>query len=163
MVTLNFLQNLLVHHSEDTALFADDTEVSYGELVTAVNALAVALQNKDPLPGSRVVICAANSLEYLIAVLAVQAAGKIMVPVAISESPETIFKILVNSQPSAVIVDQAGNERVKCDDDLKITFSQFEGLVRTYFGQKPESVNPAEISTALPPAEVSAPLSEAAE
>jgi acyl-CoA synthetase (AMP-forming)/AMP-acid ligase II len=161
MSTLDFLQNLLEHHSDDIALEADDTAVSYSELVTAANALAVALQNKDPMPGSRVVVCAANSLEYLITVLAVQAAGKLLVPVSITESPETIFKVLIHTAPTAVILDDAGNNKVNCDDDLKITFNQFEGLVRTYFGQKPDPVNPADISTALPAPEASATLPEA--
>lgn len=154
MFTLDFLQNMLEHHADDIALEDDEVAVSYTELVTAVNALAVALQNKDPMAGSRVVLCARNSLEYLIAVLAVQAAGKILVPVSPTEPPQKIFDVLVHSLPTAVIVDDAGNQAVKCDDDLKITFGQFEGLVRTYFGQKPEAVNVSEISTDLPKLDV---------
>jgi acyl-CoA synthetase (AMP-forming)/AMP-acid ligase II len=157
MFTLDFLQNMLEHHADDIALEDDDVAVSFSELVTAVNALAVALQNKDPMAGSRVVLCARNSLEYIISVLAVQAAGKILVPVSTSETPETIYQLLVHSLPTAVIVDQAGDQAVKCDDDLKITFDQFEGLVRTYFGQKPEAVNSAEISTDLPRLELQEP------
>lgn len=163
MFTLDFLQNLLEHHGDDIALEHDDTAVSYNELVMAANALAVALQNKDPMPGSRVVLCAGNSLEYLISVLAVQAAGKIVVPVSVTESPQKIFDILLHTLPTAVIVDDAGNQQLHCDDDLKITFAQFEGLVRTYFGQKPEKVDPANINTELPTLEQPAGANEGAQ
>jgi acyl-CoA synthetase (AMP-forming)/AMP-acid ligase II len=150
MFTLDFLQNLAEHHADDIALEDADVAVSYSELVTAVNALAVALQNKDPMPGSRVVLCARNSLEYLISVLAINAAGKILVPASLGETPEKLYALLMHSLPTAVIVDQEGDQHINCDDDLKITFSQFEGLVRTYFGQKPEPVDPASINTELP-------------
>lgn len=150
MLTLQFLQNLAEHHGDDIALDDGDTAVSYGELVTAVNALAVALQNKDPIPGSRVALCAATGLEYLVSVLAIQAAGKILVPMNVQDSQEKLYDVLLRTLPTTIIVDEAGDAAVRCEDELKITFGQFEGLVRTYFGQQPEAVDLSQVSPALP-------------
>lgn len=150
MATLEFLQNLSEHHGGDIALDDGETAVTYSELVTAANALAVALQNKDPIPGSRVALCAATSLEYLVTVLAVQAAGKILVPLNVHDTPQKLYDILLKTLPSTIIVDAVGEQQIQCDDDLKITFAQFEGLVRTYFGEKPEPVDATQIVTALP-------------
>jgi acyl-CoA synthetase (AMP-forming)/AMP-acid ligase II len=50
------------------------------ELVAVIEALAAALQAIDPAPGSRVGICARNTPEHLLALLATYAAGKVWVP-----------------------------------------------------------------------------------
>lgn len=150
MLTLQFLQNLAEHHGEDIALDDGDTAVSYGELVTAVNALAVALQNQDPIPGSRVALCANTGMEYLVSVLAVQAAGKILVPMNVNDTQQNLYKILLRTLPGTVLVDDAGDKIIRCEDDMKITFGQFEGLVRTYFGRKPNPVDLSQVSADLP-------------
>src|SRR5690606_20641641 len=62
MLTLDFWTNLVQQHGQETALEDADSQVSYAELSVAVNALAVALQSKDPIPGSRVALCAGQSL-----------------------------------------------------------------------------------------------------
>jgi acyl-CoA synthetase (AMP-forming)/AMP-acid ligase II len=131
MQTLEFLKTLGQQYGSAVAL-EDDVQVSYAELATAVNALAVALQMKDPQPGSRVALCAANSPEYLVSVLAVQAAGKLLLPLSHGSDAESLQTLLNQAQPTAIIVDDAGAERINCDEELKIHISQFAGLVLTY-------------------------------
>ncbi len=140
LLSLDLLKNLAQHHGDEVAIEDANSQVSYTELVTAVSALAVALQVKDPAPGSRVGLCAANSMEYLVSMLAILAAGKILVPMNCYGTSEQMHQILLETHPSAIIVDDLGNELVKSEDELKIPFSQFPGLVSTYRGQMPESV-----------------------
>lgn len=141
--TLDFLKKMADPFGEVVAIDDAGSEVSYTELVTAVNALAVALQANDPTPGSRVALCAANCPEYLVSVMAILAAGKVVLPLNIHGSGEEMFDILNATYPTAVIVDDAGDAVVPCDDDMKINFKQFEGLVLTYRGQEPERHIPA--------------------
>jgi len=97
-----------------------------------VNALAVALQMKDPTPGSAVGLCAAHSLEYVVSVMAISAAGKVLLPMNCQGNSEELYNILSETHPSAVIVDDLGDKQIHSDPDLKIHFSQFPGLVLTY-------------------------------
>lgn len=135
--TLDFLNARLEQHGDLIALEDANSQVSYTELVTAVNAIAVALQVKDPTPGSPVGLCAENSLEYLVSVLAILAAGKVLLPLNCHASTEQLHELLNQTHPATVIVDALGDERIQSEDELKIRISQFEGLVLTYRGQAP--------------------------
>ncbi|NGM88646.1 long-chain fatty acid--CoA ligase [Parapusillimonas sp. SGNA-6] len=145
MQTLDLLASVVAQHGDEIALEDDQSEVSYAELNVAVNALAVALQSKDATPGSRVGLCAENSLEYLVSVLAILAAGKVLLPLNCRGTTESLHQLLNETLPTTVIVDDAGDALIKSDDDLKIHFSQFEGLVRTYRDQVPVRYTPEEV------------------
>ncbi|QAA93999.1 hypothetical protein CKA81_09250 [Pollutimonas thiosulfatoxidans] len=140
--TLDFLKKMADPYGEAIALDDVDSEISHNELTTAVNALAVALQANDPTPGSRVILCAENCPEYLVSVMAILAAGKILVPLGVRGSPQEMFDILNATYPTSVIVDDAGSEVIPCHDDMKINFNQFPGLVLTYRGQEPLRFGP---------------------
>lgn len=139
MVTLDFLKTMKGSHGEAVAIEDAGIQITYSELATAVNALAVALQMKDPEFGSRVALCAANGPEYLVSILAIQASGKILVPVSHLGDADTLSDLLNHALPTIIIVDEQGDEAIRCDDDLKIRFAQFEGLVRTYRDHQPDS------------------------
>jgi len=62
------------------AVEAAGQTLSYAELLARVHAVAAALQQIEPDPGTRVGICAYNSLDHLIAFLSVFAAGHVWVP-----------------------------------------------------------------------------------
>jgi len=130
--TLDLLKDLAQQHGQATALQENDIQVSYEELATAVHALAVALQMRDPTPGSRVALCALNSLEYLVSVLAIETAGKALLPLDPHAKTETLHALLQTGLPGVVILDETGERVLPMDDDYKITFSQFPGLVHTY-------------------------------
>lgn len=145
MQSLDFLTSMVPQHGDEIALEDEQSAVSYAELTIAVNALAVALQSKDPTPGSRVGLCAAHSLEYLVSVLAILAAGKVLLPLNCRGTTEALHQLLNEALPTTVIVDEAGDALIKSDSDLKIHISQFEGLVRTYRDQVPVRYEPDEL------------------
>ncbi len=144
MRTLDFWTGLAEQHGQSIALENDETQVSYAELSVAVNALAVALQSKDPTPGSRVALCAEHSLEYLVSVLAILAAGKVLIPLSCRSSTETLHQMLNDTLCSIIIVDEPGQKKINADDEFTILFSQFEGLVRTYRDQAPTRPDPVQ-------------------
>lgn len=137
LLSLEFLNDMAKRRGDEIALEDADSQVSYAELSIAVNALAVALQSKDPTPGSRVGLCAVNSMEYIVSMLAILAAGKVLVPMNCHGTSEQMIDILNETHPCAVIVDEVGDKLVRCEDELKIPFSQFPGLVLTYRDQAP--------------------------
>ncbi len=136
MSPVQYLESIAENFGEHIAL--DDTEVavSYAELAIAVQGLSVALANHDPNPGSTVAICADYCHEYLVAVLAVQAAGKKLLPLSTQSSTQELAGVINAALPSAIIVDARGDALIPCDEDFKIHFSQFPGLVLTYRGEK---------------------------
>ena len=69
--------------------------ITYRELVEQVDALAVGLQALDPAPQSRVGICAWNTVEHLLALLATFAAGKVWVPLNPRNGPAELAAMSV--------------------------------------------------------------------
>jgi|GEM_PF-2555976 Acyl-CoA synthetases (AMP-forming)/AMP-acid ligases II len=135
MSVTQHLEHIAERFGENIAL--DDTEVavSYSELAVAVQAMSVALANRDPNPGSLVALCADYCHEYLVTVLAVQAAGKKLLPLSTQASTEELANIINSIVPTAIVVDARGDSLIPCDEEFKIHFSQFPGLVQTYRGE----------------------------
>ncbi|HWK69680.1 AMP-binding protein [Pollutimonas sp. M17] len=149
MLTIDFLHNMIEQHGDEVAIEDGESQVTYAELAITVKALAVALQMNDPTPGSRVALCAAQSLEYLVSVMAILQAGKILVPLSCESTTEQLHQLLIDTHPTAVLVDDKGDPLIHCDDELKIRFSQFEGLVRTYRGKEFIAYEPGLLDQAL--------------
>ncbi|WP_353147552.1 AMP-binding protein [Pollutimonas bauzanensis] len=137
MFPIDFLYRAAQLHGSRTAIESPAEQITYAQLVTAVNALAVVLQAKDPTPGSRVGLCAANSPNYIIGMLAILAAGKVWVPLNYRSTSSEIRRILDTTAPTALMVDDIGNELIHGDESLKIPFAQFANLIATHQGQVP--------------------------
>lgn len=135
MSPVQYLSSIAETFGEQIALDDSDIAVSYEELAVAVQAMSVALANLDPNPGSTVAVCADYSHEYLVTVLAVQAAGKKLLPLSTHATTEELANIVNAALPSAIVVDARGDALIPCDEDFKIHFSQFPGLVLTYRGE----------------------------
>ena len=84
---------------------------TYLELVAGVDALAVALQSLDPGEGSRVGICARNTVEHLIALLATYAAGKVWVPLNPTNSRADLDRMIAATRPTLFVADESCVER----------------------------------------------------
>ena len=84
-----------------------ELSLSYRELVTRADALAVALQAMEPEPQTRVGICAYNTVEHLTALLAVMAADKIWVPLNPLDASRDLETKIATAKPSLVIADEA--------------------------------------------------------
>lgn len=87
--------------------------MSFGELAKRVNALAAAMQAKDPEPLSRVAICAGNHIEHVVGLLATLAAAKTWVPLNQRSTAVEINRILQSVTPSIVLADDKGQALVE--------------------------------------------------
>lgn len=132
MSPVQYLNSIAENFGDHIALDDAEIAVSYSELAVAVHAMSVALANMNPIPGSTVAICADYCHEYLVAVLATQAAGKNLLPLSTESDPKDLAEIINTARPSTIIVDERGHGLIPCDEDFKIHLSQFPGLVFTY-------------------------------
>jgi acyl-CoA synthetase (AMP-forming)/AMP-acid ligase II len=124
--------------------------LSYGALVSRVDALAAALQSLDPAPGSRVGICARNTVEHLVALLATYAAGKVWVPLNPTNGRADLDRMIAATRPSVLIAEALALERftrtdaplvVAKDDGQRRGLATVESLVAEWAGRRPTIVD----------------------
>lgn len=89
------------------ALVGDGQVLTYAALASRVNAAACALQAADPQPGTRVGICAGNTVEHVVALLAVLAAGKVWVPLNARNPAAELNRIIAFTEPTIVVAEAA--------------------------------------------------------
>ncbi|MGH8784994.1 MAG: class I adenylate-forming enzyme family protein [Cupriavidus necator] len=112
MYPIDFLWRSVERHPHRTALVGPSGETSFLQLARAVLDRAAALTKLDPLPGSRVGIAASNSVDHLIALLAVLAAGKVWVPLNPRNGDPELRRIVDFVEASLVLADEPMAERL---------------------------------------------------
>lgn len=83
-----------------------EERLSFAALMERVDALAAGLQAIDPAPQSRVGICAYNTLEHLLSLLAVLASGKVWVPLNPRDASGELDSKTETAAPTLLIVDE---------------------------------------------------------
>jgi fatty-acyl-CoA synthase len=101
----------LAHGRDAVAIAGPCAPVTYGELVSFVEALAAALQSLDATPGSRVGICARNTPEHLITLLATYAAGKVWVPLNSRNGRTELDAMIAATRPTILVADESCVDR----------------------------------------------------
>ncbi len=129
------------------AIDAPGVELSYSELVTRVDALAVALQALDPAPQSRIGVCGHNTLEHLLSILAVMAAGKVWVPLNPLDPNSELKSKMALSRPGLIVTDRdcffaiedADTEVIfgACDSQEHDPAKTVAGLIKKHLGERP--------------------------
>jgi fatty-acyl-CoA synthase len=76
-----------------------------------VEALAAAFQSIDPAPGSRVGICARNTREHLLALLATYASGKVWVPLNPRNGRAELDAMIAATRPALIVADESCIDR----------------------------------------------------
>ncbi|MBU2407521.1 MAG: AMP-binding protein [Gammaproteobacteria bacterium] len=128
------------------ALVSGDRTLSYAQLRQQVDAVAGALQSLDATPGSRVGICAGNSVEHVVALLAVLASGKVWVPLNWRNPASELDRIVAFTTPSIVIAEPAHLGTLDLSQvDTVVTLGQPEAgttalqdLLERFDGKAPE-------------------------
>ncbi|MCA0242855.1 MAG: AMP-binding protein [Proteobacteria bacterium] len=113
MVPINYLWRAARRFPERAAVIAPEGTLSFAALAELVQRRAAALTQRDPQPGGRVAIGAANSVDHLVALLAVLAAGKVWVPLNPRNGDPELRRIVEFVKPSLVLVDAPMRERLQ--------------------------------------------------
>lgn len=90
------------------ALTDGNRRLTYTQLRDEVDALAAALQARDPAPGSIVALIGDNSVDYVISLLATLRASKIWVPFLPKNGAAEAQRIIDFTGASIVLADEAG-------------------------------------------------------
>ncbi|AHE30152.1 non-ribosomal peptide synthetase [Burkholderia pseudomallei] len=93
---------------EAIALTFDGQRLSYAELNARANRLAHYLQARGVGPDRLVALCAERGIEMVVGLLAILKAGGAYVPLEPSHPPERLRRMLDDTNPVAVLVDDIG-------------------------------------------------------
>ncbi|MBL8301775.1 MAG: AMP-binding protein [Ideonella sp.] len=107
MLPIDFFWRAAARWPERTAIDAPEGTTTYAALAARVAALAAGLRAADPALQSRVAICAGNSTEHLVALLAVLACGKVWVPLNPKSTAPELRRIVDATEPGLLVLDPA--------------------------------------------------------
>jgi fatty-acyl-CoA synthase len=156
---IDYLYRGLARDEGAVAIGGPGPPMSYRDLVVAVEALAAAFQSIDARAGSRVGICARNTREHLLALLATYAAGKVWIPLNPRNGRAELDAMIALTQPTMIVADRSclarftptlapilvGSETAP-ESDPDVTSAEWTtvgGLVREWSGRRPTVVERA--------------------
>ncbi|MBS0445206.1 MAG: AMP-binding protein [Proteobacteria bacterium] len=128
MVPINYLWRAASRFPSRPAIIAPEGTLSFAALAERVVRRAAALHRLDPNPGTRIGIGAANSVDHLVALLAVLAAGKVWVPLNPRNGDPELRRIVEFVRPSLVLADAPMRDRLAGIDVPLLTFEDFSAL-----------------------------------
>ena len=115
MYPIDFFFRASRYFKDSIAIESSGENVTYEQLALRVNALAAALQDMDPQPGTRVGICSGNTIEHVVAQLAVLAAGKVWSPLNPRNSVVELARIIEFTRTTVVLtVAKYGSQLERC-------------------------------------------------
>jgi acyl-CoA synthetase (AMP-forming)/AMP-acid ligase II len=94
------------------AVITPEREVTFAQLAAQVMSVAAYLKAEDPRPQTRVCVGCGNSVEHLVAILAVIAAGKTWVALNPRNGDPELQRIVEYIEPGAMLLDEAMAARV---------------------------------------------------
>ncbi|MBV7481706.1 AMP-binding protein [Bordetella sp. BOR01] len=152
MYPIDFFLRAAARFSGRVALDTPQGAWTYGRLRSESQALAAALQALDPAPQSRVAICAGNTAQHVVALLAVIASGKIWVPLNYRSTAPEIARILDATEPGIVLTDGTGDALVAAGQAAHIQLDgtgehTLAGLLQAYAGREPVRCEPGTDAT----------------
>lgn len=107
MYPIDFFWRAAQQWPDRVAIELPQRAITYAQLAQQVRAVAAGLLALDATPQSRVGICASNSAEHIVALLAVLACGKVWVPLNPKSTASEIRRITDTVAPSIVMVEAA--------------------------------------------------------
>jgi acyl-CoA synthetase (AMP-forming)/AMP-acid ligase II len=107
MFPIDFFWRASLRWPDRIAIDTPNGSITYNELARKVKALAGGLIALDSQLQSRVAICAGNSADHIIALLAILACGKSWVPLNPKSTRPEIRRIIDITEPSLIIYDEA--------------------------------------------------------
>ena len=105
MYPIDYFWRAVQRWPERIAIDTPGEQITYRQLAEQVRAVAAGLTRLDPTPQSRIGICATNSADHLVALLAVLACGKVWVPLNPKSTQSEIRRITDAIEASVLIIE----------------------------------------------------------
>ncbi|MFK7996193.1 MAG: AMP-binding protein [Granulosicoccus sp.] len=109
----NLLENAAQSHPKKTALTFNEQQLSYDELLTRVNQVALYLQEQDLPKGARVGLYANKNVSQVIAILAILSTDYVLVPLTRLLKPEQVQYIIDDCDIQCIITDKLKLESIE--------------------------------------------------
>lgn len=140
MLPIDFFFRAVRRHPRRTALIAPGASLDYAELGERVRAFACALQAADPAAGSRVAVCAGNTVDHVVALLGVLAAEKTWVPLNARNAVVELDRTVAFTEPSIVVAEPVHAARLDLGAARLIpTGEPMQALLAAHAGQEPSN------------------------
>jgi len=107
-------------HPDIPAVTFEGTTLSYGELASQLNRLAMGLQALGVGRGVIVGVCQSRSLKMLVTLLAVQKAGGVYVPLDPALPPQRLEYMISDSGISVLVINRGVTGKLTIPPDLKV-------------------------------------------
>lgn len=123
--------------------------VSYRELVARVSAFGAALQDRWPAPSARIGICAYNTIEHLVAILGIYAAGHTWVALNPRNGKPELDAIVETTGLDAIIADMDCLDLFAAPDEVPVILGRgagksdgdtLDGLIDALSGRAPQPI-----------------------
>lgn len=139
MLPIDFFFRAVRRHADRIAIETDGETLRYAELGARVNAFASALQQLDPQAGSRVAVSAGNTVDHIVAVLAVLAAEKTWVPLNARNAPAELDRALAFTAPTIVVAEPEHSRRLALDASMQLVAvgEPMHALIAAHAGREP--------------------------
>jgi fatty-acyl-CoA synthase len=112
MQPIEFLFRAAARTPDATAVIAPGRRLTFAALAAETMRLAAYLRAQDPTPQTRVCVGCNNSVEHLIAILAVIAAGKTWVALNPRNGDPELRRIVEFTRPAALLLDEPMAQRI---------------------------------------------------
>jgi acyl-CoA synthetase (AMP-forming)/AMP-acid ligase II len=116
MQPIEFFFRAAARTPDAVAVITPNRRLTFAELATETMRTAAYLKAQDPTPQARVCVGCKNSVEHLIAILAVVAAGKTWVALNPRNGDPELQRIVEFTKPAALLLDQAMAQRIGTGD-----------------------------------------------
>lgn len=135
----HFLRAHAQRHGAKTALVAGEQRISYADLHSRANTLALGLRRLGVGPGDRVLVYLPNGVEYVQTLYASFALGAVVVPVNTRLTPNELAYFAADSQPTVFI------HHAESDGPLQEISAQLAGVRRVVVGYAPGQPAPGDV------------------
>jgi fatty-acyl-CoA synthase len=133
MQPIEFFFRAAARTPDAIAVIAPGRRMTFAELAAETMRLAAYLKAQDPTPQARVCVGCKNSVEHLIAILAVIAAGKTWVALNPRNGDPELARIVAFTKPAALLLDEAMAQRIDGGD--VVTYLLDGARADTVFGR----------------------------
>ena len=95
---------------DHVAVKDSETSLTYGELIDTVGEVAAAMNSRGVVPGDRVVLLLANTIEYVVGALSCLWIGAIFVPLDAADPVTRLSSLIGDCRPALVVTNGAADE-----------------------------------------------------
>jgi acyl-CoA synthetase (AMP-forming)/AMP-acid ligase II len=140
MQPIEFFFRAAARTPDATAVIAPGQRLTFAELAARTMGVAAYLKAQDPTPQARVCVGCKNSVEHLIAILAVIAAGKTWVALNPRNGDPELQRIVAFTKPAALMLDEAMAQRI--DGGGAASYLLDGAFANTVFGRAASAEEP---------------------